>query len=226
MATWKRNLGWTMGHDSGSRGLSWAVVGIGLTIELLIGLGGWTAGWMLLPEEAGRNVNLVSKILESATPVYLSLGALLGAAVAVVLWLAIRIVKPLQRSRALKILAILGETGWMQVILLCLVAGIAEEILFRGCLQVVTNIWVAAVLFGLLHAYGRLYVVVAILAGAGLGYLYYFTGSLAAAAAAHAVYNLTVVVLVKLGLFPLPRAEEYHPGTGEELGYSSQLPPE
>ena len=215
-----------MGLDSGRRGLSWAVVGVGLTIELLIGLGGWGGGWMLLPGEAGRNVNLVSRILESATPVDLGLGALLGAAAAVILWLTIRIVKPFRRSRALGVLAILGETGWLRVILLCLVAGVAEEMLFRGCLQAVTNIWVAAVLFGLLHAYGRLYVVVAIVAGAGLGYLYHFTGSLAAAAAAHAVYNLTVVVFVKLGLFPLPRAEELHHGTAEEPGCSPQLSPE
>lgn len=184
--------------------LSWAALSVGLLLELMIGLGGWAAGWMLLRDEAGRNINLLGEMIVGIDAAMILLSAGFGVAVALVLCLTIRIIKPLQRSRSLRVLSILRKATWLQIILLCLVAGLAEEILFRGALQPRVGIWPAAVLFGLLHAYGRLYVAVAIFAGAGLGYLYDYTGSLAAAVAAHAIYNLTVSALVKFGAFPMP----------------------
>ena len=199
-----------------SKRLSWATAGVGLILELLIGLGGWGAGWMLLRDELGNNVNLLRELVSKATTQEMLLGAGLGAATAVILWLAIRLIKPLQQSRSLRVLAILGKATWLQIILLCLAAGIAEEMLFRGALQARIGIWPAAVLFGLLHAYGRLYVAVAIFAGVGLGYLYHYTDSLAAVAAAHAVYNLTISVLVKFGLFPTYIESEVESGMVEK----------
>jgi membrane protease YdiL (CAAX protease family) len=192
--------------------LSWAAAWVGLVLELLIGLGGWAVGWMLLRDELGGNVNLVLEFFSKAEAASSLLGASLGMAAALVLCLIIRLIPPLQRSRSLRVLSIIDKATWLQIILLCLVAGVAEEMLFRGALQPKIGIWPAAVLFGLLHAYGRLYVAVAIFAGAGLGYLYDCTGSLAAVAAAHALYNLAISVLVKVGIFPL--YEDKHDDSG------------
>jgi membrane protease YdiL (CAAX protease family) len=183
--------------------LSWAAAWVGLVLELLIGLGGWAVGWMLLRDELGGNVNLVVEFFGKAEVVSTLAGGALGIAAALLLRLMIRLIPPLQKSRSLRVLSIIDKATWLQIFLLCLVAGVAEEMLFRGALQQKIGIWPAAVLFGLLHAYGRLYVAVAIFAGAGLGYLYLYTGSLAAVAAAHALYNLAISVLVKVGLFPL-----------------------
>ena len=183
--------------------IAWAVISIGLILELAIGVAGWAAGWMLL------KVNLLLELIESANATDIGIGALLGAAAALLICLVVRIVKPLQSSRSLNILSVIAKATWLQIVLICIVAGIAEEILFRGSLQPAVGIWPAAVLFGLLHAYGRLYVFVAIAAGACLGYLYLYSGNLASVAAAHAVYNLAVSSLVKIGLFPIPsNAEE------------------
>ena len=201
--------------------LSWITAGVGLALELLIGLGGWAVGWMLLRDELGRNINLLVEFFAVLEIIPVLWSAAAGAAVAVVLWLMVRFVKPLQRSRSLRVLSILSRATWLQLVLLCLVAGVAEEMLFRGALQPRVGIWPAAVLFGLLHAYGRLYVVVAILAGVGLGYLYDFTGSLAAVAVAHAVYNLTISVLVKLGLFPM--VHEERPETAPDISVEESL---
>jgi len=174
----------------------WAVFSLGLILELAIGVAGIAAAWMLL------KVNLVEALAQGATAQALGLGAAAGVGGAVLLWLAVKFIRILRKSRSFEMLSIIANASWLQITLLCLVAGLAEELMFRGALQPVLTIWPAAVLFGLLHAYGRLYVFLAILAGAGLGYLYDFTGSLAAAVLAHALYNVTVTVLVKTGLFP------------------------
>ncbi len=166
-------------------------------LEILIGIGGFAAGWMLLKK------NLLEELIQKAEPISAGIGALLGIVTAVLIWLVIKLVRPLQQSRSLEVLVIVKKATWLQILLICAIAGITEEILFRGALQPSIGIWPAAVLFGLLHAYGRLYVFVAIFAGACLGYMYWYTDSLAVVAAAHIFYNITISVLVKFGLFPL-----------------------
>ena len=182
--------------------LAWGVVAFGLLLEVAIGVAGIAVGWMLNKE------NLLETLLSGADVLWIGLGAGLGLGVAIVLWLTIRLVKPLQRSRSMRILRVLQNANWMQVVLLCLVAAFAEEIFFRGALQPDIGIFATALLFGLLHAYGKLYVFLAMLAGVGLGYTYMWTGSLAAAVAAHAVYNLAIALLVKLGVFPIEREDK------------------
>ena len=182
--------------------LAWGVIAFGLLLELAIGVAGIAVGWMLNKE------NLLETLLSGASWHWIGLGAGLGLAVAVVLCLVIRLVKPLQRSRSMRILRVLQSANWLQVLLLCVVAGFAEEIFFRGALQPDIGIYATALLFGLLHAYGKLYVFLAMLAGVGLGFTYELTGSLAAAVAAHTVYNLAIAVQVKLRAFPIERADK------------------
>jgi uncharacterized protein len=71
-------------------------------------------------------------------------------------------------------------------------------VLFRGVVQTLLHQWtgsewtsllLAGLLFGLLHAITRTYVVLATLVGVYLGWLWLATGNLLAPITAHAVYD-------------------------------------
>lgn len=178
-------------------GLSWAAVGVIIALELLIGLIGWAAGYFLL------NINLVKIISATFTIGNVLLGSAAGLFAALAIWTSVIVFRPLRKSKSLRILNFLRNGSWLQLISLCLAAGVAEEVFFRGFLQTLIGLLPAAVIFGVAHAYGRLYIAVALLAGLGLGYLYIYSGSLAAVIATHTVYNLAVMSLLKLRCFPI-----------------------
>jgi membrane protease YdiL (CAAX protease family) len=87
--------------------------------------------------------------------------------------------------------------GLPEVLVLAICSGISEEIFFRGVLQREVGLVAASALFGLLHPLGVAYVIWAGTVGAGLGALFVVTRSLAAPAAAHAVYNLLALVYLR-----------------------------
>lgn len=76
---------------------------------------------------------------------------------------------------------------------MALLSGFAEELLFRGAIQGSLGIWVATILFALLHSGPggsfRLWPVFALVAGALFGALVLWRGNLLAAIVAHAVVN-------------------------------------
>ncbi len=88
-----------------------------------------------------------------------------------------------------------------------LTPAICEEVLFRGWLQgtvrrragAVTAIGVTGVLFALFHA-SPLSLAALAFVGFYLGYLFEQAGTLFASMTAHAVYNLTIIVLVNVDL--------------------------
>jgi len=87
--------------------------------------------------------------------------------------------------------------GAREVLVLALCSAVSEEVFFRGVLQREVGIVAASAAFGLLHPLGTAYVLWAGAAGAGFGLLFAVTGSLAAPAAAHAVYNLLALVYLR-----------------------------
>jgi len=96
-------------------------------------------------------------------------------------------------------------------------AGLGEEMLFRGMLQDFLAGWAgpglavaaASALFGLLHAVTAGYAVLAALMGAYLGGLYLLTGNLLAPIVTHAAYDFAVLVYVLRGPgAPAPPQEE------------------
>jgi membrane protease YdiL (CAAX protease family) len=96
--------------------------------------------------------------------------------------------------------------AWYELAGIALLAGIGEETLFRGVLQVAVGRWLGvtaalgavSILFGLLHLITPAYGAIAALMGCYLGCLFLMTGSLIAPTAAHALYDfLALVYLVK-----------------------------
>lgn len=120
------------------------------------------------------------------------------------------------------------ECTLVDMAVISLLAGVGEEMLFRGLLQPTLADWiigplhewdstgqvaawlaavVVAVLFGLLHAVNLSYAVLAGLIGLYLGGLLILTGNLAPAIIAHASYDfLALIYLIKI------RKAAPHPG--------------
>lgn len=101
---------------------------------------------------------------------------------------------------------LLVSRGVIHLALLAAFAGAAEEVVFRGVLQVWlarsmpdgVALLLAAALFGVAHSLTRAYALLAALGGVYLGVLFWFTGNLFIPIMAHAAYDLIALsVLVR-----------------------------
>jgi uncharacterized protein len=112
--------------------------------------------------------------------------------------------KPVRRLVALvveQLGPLLAPRSPVELALLAALAGLAEEILFRGVLQVGLTrllpesgaLLVAGAAFGLAHFITPAYAVLAGLAGLYLGGLFLLQGSLTAPIVAHVVYDLVAL---------------------------------
>jgi membrane protease YdiL (CAAX protease family) len=89
-----------------------------------------------------------------------------------------------------------------QLALVSILAGVGEELAFRGVLQPLLVRWTGEVvgigltsfLFGLGHALSRTYLVLATLIGLFFGLLSYKTGEIASSIVAHALYDFVVLM--------------------------------
>ncbi len=106
---------------------------------------------------------------------------------------------------------------WVELAAISLLAGLGEELLFRGVFQAAMVQWTGdflphspafarvgdwmaivgvAILFGLLHAVNVAYTVLATLMGLYLGWLWLATGNLAVPIVAHAVYDFLALLYI------------------------------
>jgi membrane protease YdiL (CAAX protease family) len=105
---------------------------------------------------------------------------------------------------------ILLPCSLMDLLAIATLAGVGEEMLFRGVFQGVLSRWagvgvgltLASILFGVLHAITFTYAVLAALAGAFLGALWLWTGNLLVPIIVHTLYDF--VLLVHLIYFHQP----------------------
>jgi membrane protease YdiL (CAAX protease family) len=89
-----------------------------------------------------------------------------------------------------------------QIALVSVLAGIAEELLFRGVLQGIVGLPAASLIFGAVHVGGRSFVgygAWAACIGALFGWLMVTTGGLLAPIVAHAVYDALALAYVRYG---------------------------
>lgn len=85
---------------------------------------------------------------------------------------------------------------------IALLAGVSEELFFRGFLQALLCRWLgvwlgvaaASVVFGLLHFITPTYAILAVLVGAYLGIVWLLTGNLLVVMVAHGLYDLVALV--------------------------------
>lgn len=101
-----------------------------------------------------------------------------------------------------------GAAYW-QLFLLAVFAGLGEELLFRGLLQVglmwllpasiavIGSLLIASVVFGLCHYLSHTYFILATAAGVYFGLLMLFSGSILPAIIAHALYDFVALVYLR-----------------------------
>ena len=95
-----------------------------------------------------------------------------------------------------------GKWNILQLAILSLAAGIGEEILFRGVLQVgvgnitspITGVLIACFAFALCHAMTAAYFVTTLVIGAYLSLVWYAAGNLIAPIVTHAVYDFVALI--------------------------------
>ncbi|WP_237058298.1 CPBP family intramembrane glutamic endopeptidase [Microbulbifer sediminum] len=139
------------------------------------------------------------------------------ASYALAMWLT-RLSLPVGRSlrRIVSMVhPILAGMSWPQMILVSLLAGLGEELLFRVWLQEwlaglfapTLGVAVASLLFALMHAMTRLYFILTLVIGLLLGFAYWQTGSVLLVVTWHALYDLLAIAVITrrpgwLGLGP------------------------
>ena len=92
-------------------------------------------------------------------------------------------------------------TLW-HIVAVSALAGVSEELLFRGVLQTLVGLPAASVIFGAVHVGGRGFIgygVWAACIGALFGWLMVMTGGLLAPIVAHAVYDALALAYVRYG---------------------------
>jgi hypothetical protein len=107
------------------------------------------------------------------------------------------VIGPLRKVALTDIKMLFAQSRDIDLVLISLIAGIAEEVAFRGVLQVKTGIIAASVIFGLLHFITPGYFAFATLMGLYLGALFSHYGNLSVPVVAHAVYDMGALLYLK-----------------------------
>jgi membrane protease YdiL (CAAX protease family) len=119
-------------------------------------------------------------------------------------WMLASAIAPIRRLVTLVVEQVGAQVAactTLQLGCLAAVAGLSEEVLFRGVIQVGLTRWLsvpaallaASVLFGLVHSASRMYALFAALMGLYLGALFLLQGSLVAPIVAHSVYDFVAL---------------------------------
>jgi len=172
----------------------------------------WLLGWLLNQPPFAV---LHWRVADAAWGIAASLPLLFG------LWLCLRWpVGPLARIKRFSedvIAPLFQPCTMLDLAGISLLAGLGEEMLFRGVLQGWLGGWigvwlglaVASVLFGLLHPITPAYAVLAALCGAYFGVIFMLTDNLLAVVIPHALYDfIALLCLTRMPSRPLPEQGE------------------
>jgi len=96
----------------------------------------------------------------------------------------------LRRTLKTVVSPLFSETRVSDILLISVLAGVCEEVLFRGVLQQLIGILPASAVFGLLHALSPTYAVLAGLMGLYLGLLFSITQDIIVPVLVHFLYDL------------------------------------
>jgi len=90
-----------------------------------------------------------------------------------------------------------SNTQIMDIVAISALAGFAEELLFRGIIQVKFGIVWASVIFGILHCLTPAYFMIATIMGFYLGALYHYYQSILVPVQLHFMYDFCVLVYLR-----------------------------
>ena len=142
---------------------------------------------------------------DSATPLQIAWGLLpLVAGYFVMQWLPLAALRQIDRFVRELFQQHMAHWKLGQLALVAALAGIGEELFFRGLLQLglttFVDVWLAILLvslvFGLAHAVSFLYCILAFIVSLYLGFLFVHTNNLVVPIAVHALYDFFVFMYV------------------------------
>ena len=93
--------------------------------------------------------------------------------------------------------AIFSKTKFIDLCLISILAGFAEELLFRGVIQVKLGIIVASIIFGFLHFITPAYCIIAVIMGLYIGILCHLYQSILVPVQLHFIYDFGALVYLK-----------------------------
>jgi membrane protease YdiL (CAAX protease family) len=99
------------------------------------------------------------------------------------------------------VVSLFQESSWSELALISLSAGVGEEMLFRGALQAAFVHWmgtagglvVASLAFGLMHAISMTYIIITVILGLYLGWVWIANGNLLTVMVTHALYDFVAL---------------------------------
>lgn len=107
------------------------------------------------------------------------------------------LLRSLRRIVLTDIKEVISSARLIDLFLISAVAGFAEELLFRGVIQVKFGIFAASIIFGLLHFISLGYVIIATIMGFYIGVLFSLYGSLLIPVGLHFLYDLGALVYLR-----------------------------
>jgi membrane protease YdiL (CAAX protease family) len=110
---------------------------------------------------------------------------------------AIPIIRSLRKTITGDIRTLFASTTFIDICLISIVAGLAEELLFRGVIQAKWGILAASILFGLLHSVTPAYILFAIAIGFYIGLLYHIFQSLLIPIQLHCIYDFGALIYLR-----------------------------
>jgi membrane protease YdiL (CAAX protease family) len=96
-----------------------------------------------------------------------------------------------------EIKAIFASATLVDICLISLWAGLAEELLFRGVIQAKWGLLAASILFGLLHCVTPAYALLAMVIGLYIGLLHHFFQSLLIPIQLHGIYDFGALIYLR-----------------------------
>ncbi|MDW7675591.1 MAG: type II CAAX endopeptidase family protein [Bacillota bacterium] len=152
-----------------------------------------------------QNKNLIAAILPENINIALIQGLTLGIVIYLVIFSCYKAIESFRIWSRKVVMPMLKSFDPQLLLAMGVLAGVSEELLFRGALQPIIGIIAASLLFGLVHYYGKkellLYGVIATLMGLIMGAAYIYTGEIVVAILAHSSYNFLVIKSYQLGIF-------------------------
>lgn len=109
----------------------------------------------------------------------------------------IPLIDSLKRTIINDIRVIFSESKLLDLCFISIIAGFAEELLFRGVVQAKLGIVGASIIFGLLHFITPAYCIIATIMGFYLGFLFQYYDSLLIPIQLHFIYDLGALVYLK-----------------------------
>jgi len=110
---------------------------------------------------------------------------------------AVPIIRSVRKTITGDIRTLFASSTVVDIFLISLLAGLAEEALFRGVIQVKWGIIAASILFGLVHSVTPAYILLATVIGFYIGLLYHVFQSLLIPIQLHCIYDFAALIYLR-----------------------------